>query len=113
APEPAAPNASQETPAGTAEPEMPELSSNAVTFTFQLSDGSFKNISFDAKPVGIDFFKTTPMRVKLVAPDSLAEKAGVLPGWVLTHSQGEPLPLDFNAAILKLSLDLKHLKLVR
>mmetsp|Transcript_96970 Transcript_96970/g.134711 ORF Transcript_96970/g.134711 Transcript_96970/m.134711 type:complete len:146 (-) Transcript_96970:106-543(-) len=112
APEPAAPKALQETPAATAEPaaETPELSSNAVTFTFKLPDGSVKNINFDAKPLGMDFFKTTPLCIKAVKPNSLAEKAGILPQWVMTHTQGEPMPDDLNASILKLSQAVKDLK---
>ncbi|OLQ09005.1 Coiled-coil domain-containing protein 39 [Symbiodinium microadriaticum] len=121
-PEPAAPKALQETPAATAEPaeETPELTANAVTFTFKLPDGSVKNINFDAKPLGMDFFKTTPLcplafqaflrGIKAVKPNSLAEKAGILPQWVMTHTQGEPMPDDLNASIVKLSQAVKDLK---
>mmetsp|Transcript_85022 Transcript_85022/g.245537 ORF Transcript_85022/g.245537 Transcript_85022/m.245537 type:complete len:137 (-) Transcript_85022:383-793(-) len=44
--------------------------------------------TFTATPVGIHFSKTTPIRVKSVAPGSLADNAGVQKGMVLLEVNG-------------------------
>mmetsp|Transcript_26351 Transcript_26351/g.49503 ORF Transcript_26351/g.49503 Transcript_26351/m.49503 type:complete len:123 (-) Transcript_26351:193-561(-) len=73
-----------------------------AVFTFELPDKSTKEIYFPSKPLGLDFSKTIPMTVKGVKKDSHAENAKVQAKWTVTHVQGEKLPDEFEAAMMRI-----------
>ena len=80
-----------------------------ASFSFKLPDGSIREVIFPHKPLGLDFSKSTPMMVKAVKKDSVAEEKGIQAKWIVTHVQGDEMPLELKSAmetILKAVKDL-------
>eukprot|EP00931_Biecheleriopsis_adriatica_P081905 TRINITY_DN55253_c0_g1_i1.p1 TRINITY_DN55253_c0_g1~~TRINITY_DN55253_c0_g1_i1.p1 ORF type:complete len:149 (+),score=34.78 TRINITY_DN55253_c0_g1_i1:69-515(+) len=91
------PAPAEPTPAPSA-PAAP-APAKAVTFTFVLPDGTVVEKVFTSKPLGVDFGKETPLKVKRVKPDTPALASGIQPGWIMTKVNGTPLPEDFTTTM--------------
>eukprot|EP00931_Biecheleriopsis_adriatica_P112912 TRINITY_DN87758_c0_g1_i1.p1 TRINITY_DN87758_c0_g1~~TRINITY_DN87758_c0_g1_i1.p1 ORF type:complete len:139 (-),score=30.89 TRINITY_DN87758_c0_g1_i1:20-415(-) len=63
-----------------------------VVFSFQLQDGSMKDITFTAAPLGVVFSQQSPFVVKKVHAGKVADANGVEIGWTLVRVDGEVVP---------------------
>eukprot|EP00913_Durusdinium_trenchii_P018652 g17527.t1 len=96
-------------------PEVPPAAAPApmkesgATFTFKLPDNTSKEVVFRAKPLGLDFSKSTPLVVKAVKKDSVAEDVAVQSQWEVTHVNGEEMPTDLREAMTVLLKAVKDL----
>ncbi|CAK9107065.1 Uncharacterized protein SCF082_LOCUS49851, partial [Durusdinium trenchii] len=66
-------------------------------------------VVFRAKPLGLDFSKSTPLVVKAVKKDSVAEDVAVQSQWEVTHVNGEEMPTDLREAMTVLLKAVKDL----
>eukprot|EP00930_Biecheleria_cincta_P071385 TRINITY_DN58898_c0_g1_i1.p1 TRINITY_DN58898_c0_g1~~TRINITY_DN58898_c0_g1_i1.p1 ORF type:complete len:148 (+),score=39.70 TRINITY_DN58898_c0_g1_i1:255-698(+) len=85
--------------ATTPEPPKPKDDSPKLTVCFRRQDGQSFDVEFTKRPCGIDFTKTTPMKVKRVHAQSVAEELGVEGGMAILTIQGEDLPNDPQSAM--------------
>ncbi|CAK8998290.1 unnamed protein product [Durusdinium trenchii] len=90
------------------EKEPCEEGEEGLRCTFLLPDCSTKEVLFKAKPLGLDFRRSTPLTVRGVRPPR-GQLPEVQVGWILTHLQGEELSVDLKAATLQLLLAVKKL----
>merc|ERR1712083_145486 len=70
-----------------------------MVLTFRLPDGSTRETSFADRrpPLGMDFERIAPVRVKRITPGGSAEELGVKPGWVVVAINGEDVEKrEFN-----------------
>eukprot|EP00930_Biecheleria_cincta_P005585 TRINITY_DN106512_c0_g1_i1.p1 TRINITY_DN106512_c0_g1~~TRINITY_DN106512_c0_g1_i1.p1 ORF type:complete len:127 (+),score=29.11 TRINITY_DN106512_c0_g1_i1:60-440(+) len=94
-------NTTEEKPA-PAEVEVP------LVITFDVMDGTTRNMTFTEKPLGLDFSLRLPMSVKRIKENSHGSELGVQLGWTILQIDGEDLPDNFDAA-----LQMIHQKLLR
>lgn len=79
-----------EAPKLVPEPEpVPPPSKATLKLDFKKPDGSPLQIEFESSPLGLDFMKQVPMKVKQVVPGSLAEKKGAVQDMQLVGVNGE------------------------
>eukprot|EP00931_Biecheleriopsis_adriatica_P109023 TRINITY_DN8328_c0_g1_i1.p2 TRINITY_DN8328_c0_g1~~TRINITY_DN8328_c0_g1_i1.p2 ORF type:complete len:132 (+),score=18.65 TRINITY_DN8328_c0_g1_i1:60-455(+) len=72
----------------------------AVTFTFQLPDGSVKDCVFRARPIGVDFLRgVVPLKVTRIKDNTQAEVLGIQKDWLLMKMDGVDLPRSFEANV--------------
>eukprot|EP00931_Biecheleriopsis_adriatica_P109024 TRINITY_DN8328_c0_g1_i2.p1 TRINITY_DN8328_c0_g1~~TRINITY_DN8328_c0_g1_i2.p1 ORF type:complete len:131 (+),score=24.37 TRINITY_DN8328_c0_g1_i2:60-452(+) len=71
----------------------------AVTFTFQLPDGSVKDCVFRARPLGVDFLRQVPLKVKSIKENTQAKTLGIQKDWLLMKMDGVDLPRSFEANV--------------
>ncbi|CAE7455699.1 unnamed protein product, partial [Symbiodinium necroappetens] len=80
-----------------------------VVFTFQLPDNTSREVTFKAKPLGLDFSKAVPMTVKAVKKDSFADQLQIQPKWIITHVQRKPMPVELRDAMKTILQEVKDL----
>ncbi|CAE7859551.1 unnamed protein product, partial [Symbiodinium microadriaticum] len=90
------------------EPKVP-APAPGVVFTFLTPDNTYKEVTFGAKPLGLDFSKSVPMTVKAVKKDSVAESQAVQPKWVITHVGGNALQSELKEAMAQILQAVKDL----
>lgn len=74
------------------EPAQAVKEAAGLTLTFKKTDKVTElEFTFTHKPLGIDFYKITPVTVKRVHPDGRAQAMGVVAGWTLLKIQGEDI----------------------
>eukprot|EP00930_Biecheleria_cincta_P104719 TRINITY_DN97103_c0_g1_i1.p1 TRINITY_DN97103_c0_g1~~TRINITY_DN97103_c0_g1_i1.p1 ORF type:complete len:126 (+),score=26.78 TRINITY_DN97103_c0_g1_i1:59-436(+) len=81
-----------------------------VVITFRLEDGSTKEISFEEKPLGLDFGLRLPMSVKRIKDNSIGTEKGVGLGWTILQIDGEALPDNFDTTLKVVQKKLARLK---
>ena len=70
---------------------------SGLVITFLLPCGASQEVTFKAKPLGLDFQKSMPLTVS-----GLQRPSEVQLGWVVTHLQGHPLAKDLRSATMQL-----------
>merc|ERR1712137_1291946 len=74
----------------TVEDEPPSASpGKSGCLLFRTSDGEAVAVTFPAKPVGLDFAKVMPLRVRAVGEGTIAQEKGVQIGWELEEINGQ------------------------
>jgi len=72
-------------------PEELSVASRPLVIVFGLPDGGTKEVTFERRPLGLDFNKTAPVVINRSRPDSIAEKLGVQAGWTVKFVNGEDM----------------------
>lgn len=83
-------------PAPAPEPGPGATPAPSVKFSFELPDKTTVELDFKEKPLGIDFQKQLPMKVRACKPDTPAAEMKVRTDWQLTHIDGEIIPDEFD-----------------
>ena len=58
---------------------------------FELPDGHTKEVTFDRRPLGLDFNKTALVVINRSRVDNVAEKLGVQRGWTVKLASGDEM----------------------
>mmetsp|Transcript_107912 Transcript_107912/g.315510 ORF Transcript_107912/g.315510 Transcript_107912/m.315510 type:complete len:158 (+) Transcript_107912:81-554(+) len=97
-----APAASVKAEAYEADPPREEPSPeprNGVGMIFELDDGTRKEVTVKYRPLGLDFRKEVPLKVKNVKVGSAGEELGIAPGWTIVSIDGKDISANnFNDA---------------
>eukprot|EP00930_Biecheleria_cincta_P052006 TRINITY_DN37225_c0_g1_i1.p1 TRINITY_DN37225_c0_g1~~TRINITY_DN37225_c0_g1_i1.p1 ORF type:complete len:182 (+),score=38.19 TRINITY_DN37225_c0_g1_i1:45-590(+) len=93
-------------------PQNAPASQPGLEIVFKLPNGSFEQIIFHRKPLGLDFnTRTTPITVTNVWEDSDSEEFGMKPGWEIHVINGvSVVKHDFLATLNLLSQAVRPLR---
>mmetsp|Transcript_143244 Transcript_143244/g.399328 ORF Transcript_143244/g.399328 Transcript_143244/m.399328 type:complete len:139 (+) Transcript_143244:55-471(+) len=70
---------------------------------FELEDGGRIEVEVTKKPLGIDFEKRTPLKVKSVRSASVGEELQIRTGWIIASVNNEVIKgMDYPNAVAKL-----------
>ncbi|CAK8998316.1 Tetracycline resistance protein [Durusdinium trenchii] len=72
-----------------------------VIMTFRRLDQTTHDVAFTSRPLGVDFKKTVPLKVKFVHPRSVAADAEVEEDWALVSIHGEAMPRNLKDSLSK------------
>lgn len=81
-----------------------------VLVLFQLPDGSDKEVSFSKKPLGLDFYQVTPLKIWKVKKGLHGAELNIKPDWIVKKINGQDMTHEtfqkgfelFSAAVQEL-----------
>jgi len=59
-----------------------------LELTFSIEDGEVSTACFESRPIGVEFYRKSPVKVKSVSPGSKAALGGLQPGWIIHAING-------------------------
>mmetsp|Transcript_57604 Transcript_57604/g.166765 ORF Transcript_57604/g.166765 Transcript_57604/m.166765 type:complete len:161 (-) Transcript_57604:172-654(-) len=94
----------------TVAPVVANATEPSMTLTFQTPEGEEKSFAFTRRPVGLDFCRSVPTKVKRAHPNGAAAEFGIEENWVLAKVNDESVleksSLEVHSVLKRFIVDL-------